>query len=212
MQYKQHTEEYNMADFDLDLEDFSEEGGFSDLREAGVYDVALKHISMVVKPNGVTEWSVTVNAGGKYDDTFYGVAAKFTTGKFSPGMNRIVKPLLKLCGITKPSPEGKLVDTKDGKKEITVYAGIQDNPVKIAVRKEWSTYKGEYESKIFRVFSLDGRTSTEIDKGLTEGVELGKLSLNSVDSDYKGKAPAAGQTATAAAKPEVDMSDDFDID
>ena len=201
-----------MAEFDLDLEDFNEEGGFSDLRNPGVYDVELKHIGMVVKPNGVAEWSVTVNAGGQYDDTFYGVAAKFKSGKFSPGMNRIIKPLLKLCGISNPSTESKLVDTKDGKKEITVYSGIQDNPVKIAIRHEWSTYKGAYEAKIFRVFNIDGRTSTEVGKGETEANQIKSLDLSSVDSDNKGKAPAQGQTAQAAAKPEVDMSDDFDID
>jgi len=206
-----------MNEFDLDLEDFNEEGGFSNLREVGVYDIVVRHISMAVKPNGVAEWSVTVNSGGQYDDTFYGVAVKFKSGKFSPGMNRVIKPMLKLCGITNPATETKLVDTKDGKKEIVVYSGIHDCPLKIAIRHEWSTYKGEYEAKIFRVFNVDGRTSTEVAKGETEANQIKKLDLSSVDSDYKGKAPSGsgtvdGVTTKPTAKPEVDLDDSFDLD
>ena len=199
-------------DFELDLNDFNEEAGFSNVRTTGIHDVTVKHISVIVKDNGVTEWSLTVNSGGEYDDTFYGVGVKFKTGKFSPKVNTVIKPILKLAGITNPTVESKLVDTKDGKKSITVYSGIDNLPVKLAVRMEWNTYKNKYVAQPFRVFNIDGRTATEVSKGETEAKQIKKIDLSDVTSDYQGKAPVKGETKSDTTTDfEVNADDSFDV-
>ena len=198
-------------DFDLN-EDFNEEGtsGFADLRKAGIYDVTLKHVSKEVKANGVTEWGVTVNSGGEYDDTFYGAAVKFASGK-EFGINQIIKPLFGIAGVTQQVLEDKTIDTSKGHKQIKVYAGLTGIPIKVAVQLQWNTYYGEFKPKIIRVFASDGRTYSEIKAGTPDAEQIKKVDLSPKMSDHKGKAPTPGQATKQDV--DVDLDDDgFDLD
>ncbi len=197
-------------DFDLNEETSEESGsGFADLRKAGIYDVTLKHVSVELKPNGVKEWSITVDAGGQYDTTFYGAAVKFASGK-NFGINQIIKPIFGIAGVTTQVIEDKTIETSKGHKQIKVYAGLDNVSMKIAVQLQWNTYSGEFKPKIIRVFTPDGRTYSEVKAGVTEGEQIKKVDLSPKMSDHQGKAPVGGETATKP-KVEVDMSDDFDI-
>ena len=188
--------EQQMSDFNLE-EEYNETGSANDLRVGGFYDVEVKHVSINKKDNGVTEWSVTVNAGGEYDDTLYNFATKFASGK-DFGINAVLRPLFDICGVKNQVIVPKTVKTKDGTTEIQVYEGFGGQKIKIAVRRKWNSYHKKFDSKLVRVASEDGRTATEIKNGETAGTQFLKQDITDVLSDRNGSAPAAG----AAAAPE----------
>ena len=202
---------------DLDLEDFNEEGsgGFSDLREPGIHDVKLRHISVEKKSNGVIAWSVTVNGGGEYDDTFYEAALRFKSGK-EFGVDFILKPLLVLCGVSNIVYEDKTVKTKDGHKVIKVIAGATDVDFKIVVQRQWSTYRSDYEPKLIRVASEDGRTASEVKQGVSpsDAKQLAKVNFKDKTSDKDGKDPEVGGSkskGSSSTEDDNDFDDDFDV-
>jgi len=198
-----------MSDFDQN-EDYNETGSANDLRVGGFYDVTVKHVSINKKDNGVTEWSVTVNAGGEYDDTLYNFATKFASGK-DFGINAVLRPLFDICGVKDQIIVPKTVDTKNGTTEIQVYEGFGGQKIKIAVRRKWNSYHKKFDSKLVRVASEDGRTATEIKKGEATGTQFLKQDITDVLSDRNGSAPAAGAAATAevSAADEAEANDAF---
>lgn len=200
-----------MSEFDFDVNDFDEGGSAGgDLREPGVHDVTIRHISVEKKSNGVIAWSVTVNGGGQYDDTFYEAALRFTSGK-EFGTAFVLKPIVALCGVNDIAYEDKTIEIKDGHKVIKVISGIGGQKLKLVLQRQWNSYHKRFDMKIIRAASEDGRTASEVRDGVNpgEGTQLGKTKFEDKTSDRGG---SAGKTTAKTKEPDVDLDDDFDID
>jgi len=197
-----------MADYNFEFENEFDEGtgGYQDLRETGVYDVVLKGVGYSVTRNGAVQLWIKVNGGGEYDDIFYQGNIRNIDGSEGFEKKRLLNPLAFICGVKALTTATETVDTRNGTKEITYFDQFQPCRIKIAVQKTWSDYRNDWEKKIVKVFSEDGRTASEIKAG-TEAKQI-KWYLS---DKFQDKGPKnSSKPTTKKAEVKVDFNDDFE--
>ena len=192
---------------EFELEELNEETGSGalDLRETGVYDVKLLRVGYSKASTGSIMMSVTVNAGGEYDDTFYQGVIKKADGSKGFEMDRLLTPLASLCGVTALTTGTAMVKAKDGMVEVKTFSMFQEQPIKIAVQKQWSDYHNDWEKKIVKVFTPDGRTATEVKEGVSTAEQIKYF----MSDKFKDKGPKGKGKAKEATSDTLDIDADI---
>lgn len=185
--------------------DDGQAGGFQDMKATGVVEVEIKRIGLKNNSTGSVSMTVTVNGGGEFDNTYYQGVIRNADG--SPGWenNKLLQPLRSLAGLTALPVVKETIKTKDGTKEIEVFEGFSGVRVKLALQNEWNNYNSKYETKIVKVFNLDGRTAAEIKEGKPTAEQIKYfLSDKFQDKGPKGK----GKPKAKAGVPGIDIDED----
>ncbi len=195
-----------MENFGIEFgEEFDEStGSFQDLRNTGIYDVKLVRVGLSKTKNGAIQLNITVNGGGKYDNTFYQGNIKNINGSEGFELKKLLNPLAFICGVKAYTTSTMNIETNNGIKEITYFDQFQPCEIKIAVQKQWSDYRNDWESKIVKVFDANGRTASEIKAG--EDAKQIQYFLSDRFKD-KGKAHSKTKVETST----VDFDDDFPL-
>lgn len=197
--------------FDV-FDDFEEgqAGSGKDLRNTGVYDVKLIRVGINTNRSGSQSITVTVDNGGKFNTTFYQGVVQNADGSNGWENGKLLQPIRVICGAKSLTPETITIDVKNGTKEVDVFMELKDTEMKIAVQRQWSDYKSEYETKIVAAFFKDGRSAKEVQSGVTVAEQIKYyLSEKFQDKGPKGGKPTANKKVGVDTTLDVDPNDIF---
>ena len=184
--------------------EYGEDNSFQNLSETGVYDVKLLQVGYNEAKTGAVMINVTVDGGGKFNNLFYGGPIKKKDG--TPGFEnaRLLQPLRRICNKTKLPTGTAIVKTQNGEKEVNVFTELKDVDIKIAVQRQWSDYKSDYEVKLVAVFNSEGLSAKELDAGKTHPDQINAF----LSTSFKDKGPKGGAKAQAVATDVMDIDVD----
>ena len=158
--------------------DFQETKQSVNAKTTGVHDVSLVRLGIKDNKTGSKSLTLTVNAGGEYDDTLYLGVFEKADGTDGFEKAKTLNPLAYILGVTDDSIGIEEVKTKNGTTEVKVFKGFpRGAKFKIVVQQVVNNYNGKMEPKLIGVFAQDGRSASEIRDGLP-AQQLAKAEAN----------------------------------
>ena len=168
----------------LDLTKVDEDSGSTGfVKSSGVDTVKLIRVGSQDRkaPSKAKALSITVDGGGKFNDTLYDFMAEelaphYIKGDGTSGQlaTRILGPLFTIVGTKDQTVKPRPVEGNNEFSDIDTFIALSgtNTTIKIAVQMQYSEFSRKMKPILLAVFNENGLSATELEKGITEPKQI----------------------------------------